>query len=104
MPVLAHVAKDFQCRRFGNGQAEQPRAPSQRDGERAQAAEGVADQMHRATRAADHRFKRLRLVSHAGIADAAAFLGAAISEQARGDDAIILPLRHHRPPGGAGAA
>ena len=92
-------------RRFGNGQAQQRRAPAQRDGDRGQATEGVADQMHRAARAADHRFKRLRLVGDVGIGNAAAFLRAAISEQARGDDAIsVLPLRHYGPPCGAGAA
>ncbi len=105
MPVLAHVAQDFRRRRFGNRQAQQRHASSQRDRERGQSAKGMADQMRRAARAPDHRFKRLRLVGNIGVGNTAAFLRAAISKQARGDGTVfVFPLRRHGPPGGAGAA
>jgi hypothetical protein len=105
VPILAHRPQYFRRGSFGDRQAQQLHPPSQRDGERGQAAERMADEMHRAGRAPDHRFKNLCLVSNIGIESDTAFDSAAITEQTRGDTAeTVLPLRDDGPPCSSGAA
>ena len=105
MPVFAHRPQYLRRRRFGNRQAQQRHTPSQRHGKRAQTAKRMADEMHRAPRAPDHRFENRRLVRHIGIESGATFDRAAIAEQAGGDTAkSVLPLRNDGPPCGARAA
>ena len=65
----------------------------------------MADEMHRAGRAPDHRFQNLCLVSDIGIESDTAFDSAAITEQTGGDTAeTVLPLRNDGPPCGTSAA
>src|SRR5260370_35138120 len=65
----------------------------------------MADEMHGASRASNNGFNGISLVGDVGIRGAAALGRASISEQARRHTAeSILPMGHHGPPGGAGAA
>ena len=105
MRKLATVAQDFGGRRLENGEAADRRLPALRHRERHQAAEGMADQMHRPAGAADDGLDDLRLAPQRGVLRRAAFLGAAIAQQAGGDAAeAAVPGGDHRPPGGGGAA
>jgi hypothetical protein len=103
--IISGAPENFRGRCLDNCQTQQLNAIPDRDGERREAAERMADQMRRPTCASDDRFDDLGLVGDVRVGGRPALSRAAVTEQA-GHHApeLVVPVRDDRTPRGAGTA
>lgn len=80
-------------------------AVPERDGQRREPAERMADEMHRPRRASDDRFNDFGLIGDFGVGGRPALSRAAVNEQTgRHAPEVVVPVGDDRPPRGAGIA
>jgi hypothetical protein len=105
MFVLSRVPKDIWRRRLKKRETQQRHLIPERDGERCQAAERMADEVYRTASPSNDPFKDFGLVRNICVESGATLGRPAISEQAcRYTMEAIPPVRDDGPPGCACAA